>query len=192
MELGISGLFGLPIVYRSTSADLIAPDGSTLRLFSATNRQAPEYGLRVNVGGPVRSSIFGEVSASLSRATFETTLADDFEGASSVVATVHALRVVVDGGAGWNIWRTNTTAFFVRGTGGWIRDVLDSGVDATDGAVATIGAGVKYWKARANPRQLRYGFRVDGQLAVRWNAVTLDSKTTQLAPVFTAGLIIGS
>jgi hypothetical protein len=51
---------------------------------------------------------------------------------------------------------------------------------------------VKYWKARANPRHVRYGIRIDGQLTMRWNAVALDSKTVHLAPVFTVGLIIGS
>jgi hypothetical protein len=39
---------------------------------------------------------------------------------------------------------------------------------------------------------VRYGFRVEGHVAARWNGTALDARRIHLAPVVTAGLIIGS
>jgi hypothetical protein len=192
VEVGISGLVGTPVIYGTTSADLTAPSGSPVTLFRAEKRQGPELGLRTHVAGPVRSRVFAEVAASISRANVETILKDDFENAATTVATVQLLRFDIDGGIGWNLWRTDRASVFLIGGAGWVRELVDSGTLADSGTVVTAGAGMKYWSARRNPRQWRYGVRLDGRLAVRWNAVALDDTKIQLAPVFTAGLIFGS
>jgi hypothetical protein len=192
VEVGISGLAGLPVSYGTTSADLTAPNGSPVVLFRAEKRQGPELGLRTHIAGPVRSRVFAEVAASISRANFETILTDDFENAATTVATLQLLRFDIDGGVGWNLWLTDRGSVFLIGGAGWVREVVDLGTLADNGTVVTAGAGMKYWRARRNPRQWRYGVRLDGRLAMRWNAVALDNTKIQLAPVFTVGLIFGS
>jgi hypothetical protein len=192
VEFGVSGLAGAPVSFGRRSADLLRPDGGTLSLFTTENRQGPELGIAAHVAGPVRSAFFAEISAALSRATLQTTIDDDFEDAASVTLDEQFFRFSVEGGLGWNITRSEQSAIFVRGTGGWMRELVGSSVLGHNGAVANAGVGMKYWARRPAPGRLRYGLRVEAHLAARWNGVALNTRKVHLAPVVTAGLIIGS
>ena len=146
----------------------------------------------MHIAGPVRSRAFAEVGATISRAAFETTIGDDFEGAAPVTLEERFLRFVVEGGGGYNLHRSDRSAVFIRATGGWMRELVAGSAVAQDGVVANVGVGMKYWGARHQPGRLRYGLRVEGHLAARWNGMALNTKTIHLAPVVTGGLIIGS
>ncbi len=174
------------------SADLTQPDGGTLSLFTADNSQGPELGIAAHLAGPVRSPFFAELGAAVSRATLRTRIDDDFEDAPAVTLEEQFFRFSVEGGLGWNITRSERSAVFVRGTGGWMRELVGSSVLGRNGAVANAGVGVKYWGSRRAAGRLRYGLRVEAHLAARWNGVALNTRKIHLAPVVTAGLIIGS
>ena len=192
VEFGVSALAGTPISFGRRSAELLRPDGGTLPLFTTENRQGTELGLVAHVAGPVRSAIFAELSGAVSRATLETRIEDDFEDAPPVTLDERFFRFSVEGGVGWNITRREQSAVFVRGTAGWKRELVGSSVLGRNGAVANAGVGMKYWGRRRAPGRLRYGLRVEAHLAARWNGVALNTRKIHLAPVFTAGLIIGS
>jgi hypothetical protein len=192
IEFGIGGLFGGPVTFGTASAELQRPDGGALPLFTTSNRQSPELGLSTYIAGPVRSRAFAEVAATISRATFETTIGDDFEGAAPVTLEERFLRFVVEGGGGYNLRRSDRSAVFIRATGGWMRELVAGSAVAQDGVVANVGVGVKYWGARHQAGRLRYGLRVEGHLAARWNGMALNTKTIHVAPVVTGAFIIGS
>lgn len=191
-EFGVSGLAGASVSFGRTSADLIRPDGGTQSLFTTSNSQGPEFGVAAHVAGPVRSAFFAELTAAASRATLRTTIEDDFEDAAAATLDEEFFRFSVAGGVGWNIRRSERSAVFVRGAGGWMRELVGSSVLGRNGAVANAGLGVKYWARRPAPGRLRYGLRVEAQVAARWNGVALNTRKIHLAPVVTAGLIIGS
>jgi hypothetical protein len=192
MEFGVGGLFGPGLPYGNAAAELVRPDGTPLTLFDTENRQGIEYGVTVHLAGPVRSRWFIEVNASASRATFETSVRNDFEGVEDLTISEPFYRFAAESGLGWNVHHGERLSVFLRGTGGWMRELAGEGAFGRNGAVANVGVGVKYWSARRPPGRLRYGLRVEGHLAARWNGIALDTQTIHLAPVVTAGLIIGS
>jgi hypothetical protein len=192
IEFGVGALVGPGVPYGEASADLVRSDGNPLTLFDTENRQGFEYGATVHVAGPVRSRWFVEVNASVSRATFETTVRDDFEDVGDLTIAEPFYRFTAESGIGWNMHHSERVSVFLRGTAGWMRELAGEGTFGRNGAVANVGVGVKYWSPRRPPRRLRYGLRVEGHLAARWNGIALDTHTIHLAPVVTAGFIIGS
>ena len=192
MELGLSGLAGAPVSFGTVTADLQRPDGSNLVLFETDSRQGLELGGRVHLEARVTRRLALEVGGGISRAQLETVIRDDLEGESGAVLTESLVRFAVDAGLVWTVAGDERLSWFVRGTGGWMRELIGERVLGENGAVAQVGAGMKYWGPRRPPGRVRYGFRLDGHLATRWNGTTLDTKQIHLAPVVTAGLMIGS
>jgi hypothetical protein len=191
-EFGVSGLLGAPVSFGTVTADLQRPDGSPLTLFETDNRQGPEFGVRLHLNARVSRRLAVEVAGGVSRARLETTIRDDFEGESGAVLREPFFRLGVDGGLVWTVAGDERLSWFVRGTGGWMRELIGGRVLGENGAVAQVGAGMKYWGPRRPSGRVRYGFRLEGHVATRWNGTALDAKQIHLAPVVTAGLIIGS
>jgi hypothetical protein len=192
IEFGVSGLAGGPVSFGTAAADLQRPDGTPLVLFDTESRQSPEFGLRLHLGAPVTRRVSVEMAGSVSRAWLETTVRDDLEGAPGVTLSEPFLRLTVEGAVVWTVAGTERLSWFVRGSGGWMRELIGERVLGENAAVAHAGIGMKYWGPRRAPGRARYGFRLEGHVATRWNGTALDGGRIHLAPVVTAGLIIGS
>jgi hypothetical protein len=191
-EFGLSGLLGGPVSFGTSSAGQLQPDGSRLTLFETSNRQLWEVGALVHVGVRAGRRLGFEGAGGFSRARLETRIRDDFEGASDLTLGETFYRMSVEGGLVWQFAGNDRAGWFVRGTGGWMRELIGDRVLGEHGAIANVGVGVKYWGPGRAPGRLRYGVRVEGHLAARWKGTTLDAKQIHVAPVVTAGLIIGS
>ena len=191
-EFGVSALVGAPVPFGSATATLARPDGSRLTLFEADSRQGPEFGARLHLGTRLTRRLALEIGGQVSRARLETTIEDDFEDGAGATLDESLLRFGVDGGLLWTLAGGERLSWFVRGSGGWMRELIGERVLGENAAVAQVGIGMKYWGSRRGPGRVRYGVRVEGHLASRWNGTALDAKQIHLAPVVTAGLIIGS
>jgi hypothetical protein len=191
-EFGVSGLVGAPVSFGTSTADLQRPDGSSLALFETGNRQGLELGGRLHLEARVTRRVAVEIAGGVSRARLETTIRDDLEGAAGVVLSESLVRFDVDGGLVWTVAGNERLSWFVRGTGGWMRELIGERVLGRHGVVARVGAGMKYWGPRRPPGRVRYGFRLEAHVATRWNGTALDAARIHLAPVVTAGLMIGS
>jgi hypothetical protein len=173
VEFGGGALVGGSVSFGQTAATLDRPGGEPLVLFRTRNGQTAEFGLIAHVSVPVGGAVAAEVAGAWTRARLRSRVTGDLEGAADAVLEEQLSR------------------FSVEAAGGWVRDVPGSDVAIGSGAVAHVGAGVKYWWALRG-RRLRYGVRVDGRLAARWRGLVLDKQRVHMVPVLAVGLIIGS
>jgi hypothetical protein len=190
-ELGLSGVVTGPATFDSSSAELERPDGGALTLFRAENSEALGFGARAHIGVPVSSTVSVEVLGGWSRSNFRTRIASDFEGVANLTVAEPVTRFTVEGGAAWTFAGSAASAWFVRASGGWMRELAAGSIVADRSAIAHAGAGVKYWW-RQPPRGLALGVRIEGGAALRWNGVSLGARRVHVAPGVTAGLILGS
>ena len=101
-------------------------------------------------------------------------------------------RFTLEGAGVWMLNDRGRARWFVRGGVGWMREVDETGVLIEDGTIANIGGGMKYWwrdQARGTLRKL--GLRVEGRAAIRSSGISLDQKSTRVAPVLAGGLVFG-
>ena len=189
---GLSGLVGGRVSFGTATADLQRPDGSNLVLFETQNRQGMELGGRLHLEARVTRRLAIEIAGAVSRARLETAVRDDLEDAPGTSLGETLFRFGLDGGLTWTVAGDERLSWFIRGTGGWMRELIGDSVLGENGAVVQVGAGMKYWGPRRPSGRVRYGFRLEGHVATRWNGTALDAKQIHLAPVVTAGLMIGS
>jgi hypothetical protein len=191
-ELGVGGILAAPHTFGEAAAELDRPDGGTLALFRTENSEALGMGLRAHVAVPIAAGLAVEILGGWTRSDFRTRVRSDFEGTRDLTIASPVSRFTVEGGAAWTFADRGRSAWFVRGSGGWMREMADRRIVGRDGAVAQAGAGVKYWWRQPPGRGLALGVRIEGHAAVRWNGASLGTRRVHIAPGLAAGLILGS
>jgi hypothetical protein len=192
IELTFGGAWTGGNSFGSADANLQAPDGSSLTLFKSSSDLGAGGGLEAHLSFRVTKPLAAEFSGTWAQATIHTSLSGDFENADPITATVGISRFTLEGSAVWTLNSRGRVRWFVRGGFGWMREVDETGVLTEDGTIANIGGGMKYWwrdQARGTFRKL--GLRVEGRAAIRSSGISLDQKSTRVAPVLAGGLVIG-
>ncbi|HKW01609.1 MAG TPA: hypothetical protein VJN96_17410 [Vicinamibacterales bacterium] len=192
IELTLGGAWTGGNSFGSSDANLQTPTGSSLMLFNTKSDLGAGGGLEAHLSFRVTKRLAAEFSGTWTHATIHTSLSGDFEGADSLTANVGISRFTLEGSGLWTLNTRGKARWFIRGGFGWMREVDETGVLTEDGTIANIGGGVKYWwrdQARGTFRKL--GLRVEGRAAIRSSGISLDQKSTRVAPVLAGGLVIG-
>ena len=176
----------------SADANLQAPDGSSLTLFKTSSDLGAGGGIEAHLSFRVAKRLAAEVSGTWAHQTIHTSLSGDFENAEAITATVGVSRFTVEGSGVWTLNSRGRARWFLRGGFGWMREVDETGVLVEDGTIANLGGGVKYWwRDQARGAFRKVGLRVDARAAIRSSGISLDQKSTRVAPVFAGGVVFG-
>jgi hypothetical protein len=191
-EIAVTGAFVGPVSFGTANAEVQQPGGTPLVLFRTRNRLAPGAAIEVHLGRHVSNRIMIEASGAWHRAAFETEVTSDIEDADDATLTKSSSRFTVEGAVVWTMVSRERVSVFARGGGGWMRELTSGGALVEDGAVASLGVGMKYWWSQ-NPggRIPRIGLRVEGRASLRSTAITLGDRAWRIAPVVAGGLVFG-
>jgi hypothetical protein len=170
-----------PMPMGTATADLTSPNGDPLTLFETENSNGPGFGLTAGFGFELTRSIWLEVLGGYGQATLRTQVTDDFENAEGDSLQSDVTRFSVEGAALFYFGAKGPSAWFVRGGGGWGREVDEGRALAEDAFVASGVIGWRRWWGR--PRgTARSGFRVSGGLEARTGGLTLTDSAMRFGP----------
>jgi hypothetical protein len=183
------GWFG-PVGMGSASADLLAPTGSTLTLFETENSLSQGFGLTAGFGFELTRSLWAEVLGSWSSATLRTEITDDFEDADVEPIRSPISRFTVEGAALWYFGAGGANAWFVRGGGGWGRELDETRSLAEDTFHGTASVGWRHWWGQPKGRT-RSGLRLSGGIEMRTGGLTLTDSTVRIGPTVAVNVFFG-
>ena len=162
------------------------PSGADFALFTAQSRIDNISGLAVTITRHLSGPFSVEADGVWSRITYRTSVLSDFENATLIDVTNAATEFGVAGAAVVTFARHSRLQPFVRGGGGWRRELSNDQTFSTDGYLVIAGGGVKYWWG-ANAATSRVGLRADVGLVGRSNGLATGDKI-RFAPGASAGL----
>jgi hypothetical protein len=173
----------------SKDVTLVAPDGSPYLLYRTSDRLSAGKGVELHIGVPLFGHVRAEASGSFSRSQLRTSLSGDVEGADAVTATSRLSRFTVEGSAMWLIKDDGRLHLFVRGGGGWMRELAANDALSRDGGIASVGGGMIWWW---RPQGLlifkRFGLRAEAQATGRRSGMWFGNHDIKVAPVVTVGV----
>jgi hypothetical protein len=164
------------------------PDGSPFAQASTTSQIKAGPGAEVRLAYRLHGSIWVEAIGAWSRTTFATTVTGDTEGAANVVATEAASQFTVAGAVVFCLPRHGKIEPFVRGGGGWMRQVSSGFFVGENGTIGDVGGGVKYW-VRDRPKSVPIGIRIEGRVVIQSGGFILGTRARRLSPAFAAAAI---
>ena len=191
VEIAVTGLIVGPISLGSGVASLTRPDGSPLTIFKADS-DVRSAGVELHLLWNVTPSFGLEGTGGWARPSVETRIDEDIESADEVIARNRWDRVTAEASLLWTFAKRGALSAFLRGGGGWARELAEGATLVEDAAIASVGAGVKYWwRTRPVNREGRVGFRIDGRVVVRSGGLSFETRGPTFAPALSAGLILG-
>ena len=193
IHLDIGGSLLAPSSFASRNADLLTPDGSTLRVTGTEdNRIGPGFGLEAHLGIPLARSLALEASGTWTRVRSSMRVTFDIEDAPLLTATLNSSQFTGEGALLVTLVRRGRTEVFARGGAGWLTEVA-GGVVIGDGLVYNAGGGVRRWWSDPTPgrRSMRFGLRVEGRVIVREAGFAESRRTMRLSPVIAGSLMMG-
>jgi hypothetical protein len=190
IEVSVQAAWVGPASFGSVNENLTRPAGSPYPVFQTDNSLGSGIGVEANFGYPLGARLQAELTGAWSRASLRSEITGDVEDADDITITETLNRFSIEGGVLWTLRTRERSSIFIRGSGGWMRELAGSGALAEDGFVANAGAGMKYWWGTATPGQAkRIGLRVEGRLSIRSGGITLGERSVRVAPVASGGLI---
>jgi hypothetical protein len=192
VELAVGGFTFGETSFGSIDAQLIGSNGSPVTLFRADSALRPGFGFDAHLGIGLSPAVAIEGSGSWTRADFRTRVTDDLEGVGETVVKERLTRYAVEGAVLWMFARGTRTAWFVRGSAGWMRDLTGNDSLVEDGLAGSVGGGMKYlWNTRGGFRVA--GFRVEGRALLHKRGLVLgpDREKLRVTPAAAGSLIIG-
>jgi hypothetical protein len=176
----------------AANANLTAPDGSAFVLFSTSNDIGPTVGVEVRLAVRATRRLRAEASGCWSRGDLRSRISGDFEGAAAVTSTLRVSVFSVEGSALWSMSQRGRFETFLRAGAGWMRELTVDNVLSADGAIASGGAGVKYWWREGGRGVLNHvGLRSEFRLVGRSGGLSLGTNRRLITPGATAGVMIG-
>lgn len=152
-----------------SAATLERPGGGEFELFTTNTRIEPALGAAATISFFVRPRLAVEAGVSYARPNAATRVADDAENAAPLTATVGLQQYLIEGNLRWYLarpragWRP-----FLRGGGGYLRQLDDSSAHVETGAVGQAGLGAdRAFRERAAGRLRRIGLRLDARVQGR-------------------------
>ena len=191
-EFTVGGLWLGPASFGSASADLLRPDGTPLTVFEAENSLGPGIGLQAGMAFRLTPSVWTEITAGWSRASLRTTITGDVENADVEPIRARVMRVSLEASALWYVHPRGSTSWFVRGGGGWAKELAEGNALAEDAFSATGGAGVRHWWREGRRSKVqRMGLRIEFRADLRSGGITLGGSGLRLSPGAAGHVVLG-
>jgi hypothetical protein len=193
IDVVVGGLFIGPTSFGDADANQTRPDGSPSPIFTTSNRVAPGFGAEVSLTFALTRRLAVEATGAWQRADFETEISADIEDADPFTSSIASSRFVVEGAALWQLRATGKTEMFLRGSGGWMRELVGNGALREDGLLGSAGFGIKHWwrERITGAKRRRIGWRVDGRVQIRQTGLTLGDDKIRFAPLVFGGFVFG-
>ena len=187
-ELAVGIVWTAPVSLGEVNADLTAPGGAPFVLFRTDSDIASGLGFEVSFLERLTERLDLEVAGAWARANVRTRVSADFEGVDDVELVNRLTRFTIEGGALWRVAERDQAIWFVRGSGGWLRELDEASALAENGFVINVGGGVRYWFQPASASGSRVGLRVEGRLMMRQTGPSLGDEL-QIGPALMAAAV---
>lgn len=190
MELAGGIVWAAPRSLGTVHADLLDSDGMPVTLFRAENETGPALGLEVILSQAVARRIDVEFAGSWARFDARTSISGDFEDVPDVTVSETLTRYALEGAVVWRFAERGRVAWFLRGSGGWMREVAGDMSLAENGLLYSGGVGLKYWMSRRPTGQDQFGIRAEFRMMGRRDGIALDDESFRLWPLATASAVV--
>ena len=191
-ELSFGGVFMGPMPSGEIDAAHVRPSGGALPIFKNDISLGPGPGFELHFGRPAGTRLAFEATGTWTFTTIRTKVSADIEGAPDATLTEDLSRISVEGSVLWRLAGDLRRGFYLRGGGGWMRELAGGSTLAENGAIGNIGASMKYWwGAPTSVSQRRLGLRLDGRMVLRSGGIDLGADGVHVAPAASADLMIG-
>ena len=161
-----------------STATLERPGGGEFDLFTTETRIRPAFGAGATIAYFFRPRLAFEAGFSYARPGASTRVDDDAEDAPAVTANVGLQQYLIEGNLRWYLarmrgaWRP-----FVRGGGGYLRQLDDANAHVETGSIAHVGLGAdRALRERATGHLRRIGVRLDARVQGRSGGFDVDEK----------------
>jgi hypothetical protein len=173
---------------RST-ATLEEPGGGEFELFTTETSLEQAFGAAVTLSFFATPRVAFEAGFSYSRPSAATRVRDDAEEAPPIRSTVGLQQYLIEGNLRWYLKRSRGAwRPFLRGGGGYLRQLDDSNAHIETGTTAQAGIGVdRAFRERTRGTLRRVGLRLDARAVGRWGGFDVDDK---LRVGFSAGALL--
>lgn len=141
VEIGVTAVWATRGSLGSANANLTTSGGSNLVVFSTHNTFGPTVGPEVHLGVRLTKRLSAEVSGAWTAGDLRSDISGDLEGAAATSATLRVSLFTVEGSAIWSFARHGKLEPFLRGGGGWMRQLTSDQALSANGSVAGGGAG---------------------------------------------------
>ncbi len=192
-DVTIGAVFSGPLSLGSANAELLGSGGTpTVTLFTAENSMAPGIGVDAALGFQLRRKLWLEVGARLTKTGLRTSITDDFEGADDVTLDAPVTRVSAEGAMLWYFREKGKTSWFVRGSGGVLRDLSGDLTFAENGFIGSGGIGFRYWwRTNGKGTFKRVGLRAEFKALVQSGGASFGERSTSVGPAGAVHLVFG-
>lgn len=187
-ELAVGLVWSTPVSLGQVSADLTAPGGAPFVLFEADSDIGPGLGFEVSFLERLTERIDLEVSGAWTKADVRTRISADFEEIDDIELVNRLTRFTMEGGVLWRVAERDQAVWFVRGSGGWLRELDEESALAENGFVINAGGGVRYWFQTGTTTGARMGVRVEGRLTMRKTGSSFGDEL-RVGPALTAAAV---
>jgi hypothetical protein len=162
----------------SSSATLEQPGGGEFELFTTETRIKSAFGAAATLSFYLRPRVALEAGFSYSRPGAATRVEDDAEDAAPVTAVIGLQQYLVEGNVRWYLARARAGwRPFIRGGGGYLRQLDDSNAHVETGSIAHAGLGAdRAFRDRSRGLLRRIGARVDARVLGRSGGFDVDDK----------------
>ena len=191
-ELVVGGVFTSSLTMGSADANLLRPDGSNLALFRTENSFGPGAGLELNLGFRVSRTVRVEASGTWMRVSARTRVSDDFESAPDQTISSPVDRLALEGAGLWFFRDRGKTAWFVRGSAGWMREFAGGYTLSKNGTIGSGGVGLRHWfRGGTKGRLKRLGVRAEFRGVFRSGGLSLGDSGARIGAAGLGHVVFG-
>lgn len=174
LDLGLTWTGRTP--YGSADANLTTGSGGTRPLFSTTSEMGPGAAIEAHLGFQLTRHLGAEASGSWQRSELRTRTSADFEGAEPATLTEPVSSFTAAASGVWSLRPRKKCEPFLHGGAGWMRELTEGGVLASDSLVVSVGGGVKYWWRQG------FGLRSEVRAVIRSGGLELAGSSRRVSP----------
>jgi hypothetical protein len=180
-----------PVSFGSASADELRPDGSPLSLFQVENSLGSGFGARVGFGFQLTPALWAEFVGGYGWQPLKSKTKSDFEDADLELIESSSQQFRLEGAVLWYFRPTGKTNWFVRGGGGWQKELADGNALAEDAFIINGSLGLRRWW-KQNPRTGNAtGYRATFGADFRTGGLTLGESKLRVSPTATFSIVFG-
>jgi hypothetical protein len=191
-EFFVGGLITGPSSMGSADATLTSPSGTPVTLFTTENGAATGFGLELGLGFELRKALWVEATGGWIRANLTTEITNDFENADSEPIESPMSRFMLGGGVLYYFKQGPKTSWFVRGSGGWMRETAGGASLTGDGFIGGAGIGLRHWWRTAGKGAVkRMGLRAEFRADIRTGGISLGESGVRFGPGGAVHLVFG-